>query len=401
VRSLTQPSSAAGAPSGEILLSRTQEIDESLKPVEGATRDLAVAGFRQSISESLRDPAAAVGNRPSIAPLRLAGLADVPPQGACLVYSPATSGVIVAPALDAGSSLLLSGPGTSQALPLVEGQYRLESPPATPFLGPGEYILTGPGGPGFPGFSARVSIGEPVTWQSMSGAQEEVRSEGLDVRWEAPVDGPDWLLLIGRPAAGSGSPAPRPSFACSAAPASGALQVPPAVLANVPESSLGAELTSAWGPEPLAFDTDGPERGALLYAGSERSTLRLGSPHLPGTPVELPDGSEIQAELAATFSERQRGLMNRRSLDPRHGMLFLFESPGNYSFWMLNTLVPLDIVWMDSSGRIVFISANTPPCPASTICPTYGGQQTSQFVLELAAGQAAAHGLAVGDRLRW
>jgi uncharacterized membrane protein (UPF0127 family) len=161
-------------------------------------------------------------------------------------------------------------------------------------------------------------------------------------------------------------------------------------------------LTSAWGPEALAFDTYGPERGALLYAGSERSTLRLGSPHLPSTPVELPDGAEIQAELAATFAERQRGLMNRRSLDPRHGMLFLFESLGNYSFWMLNTLVPLDIVWMDSGGRIVFISANTPPCPPSTTaCPTYGGQQPSQFVLELAAGQAAAHRLAIGDRLRW
>jgi uncharacterized membrane protein (UPF0127 family) len=70
---------------------------------------------------------------------------------------------------------------------------------------------------------------------------------------------------------------------------------------------------------------------------------------------------------------------------------------------MLNTLVPLDIIWLDAQRRIVFISANTPPCAPdqSSACPTYGGGVESQFVLELVAGQAAARALQLGDRLEW
>jgi hypothetical protein len=129
--------------------------------------------------------------------------------------------------------------------------------------------------------------------------------------------------------------------------------------------------------------------------------VRLGQPQLSSSPVALPDGSEVQAELALSFAERQRGLMFRRELPAGRGMLFLFENPGRYGFWMLNTLVPLDIVWLDSERRVVFVSGNTPPCPAGTFCPTYGSEVLAQFVLELAAGQAAAHGLTVGARLDW
>ena len=125
------------------------------------------------------------------------------------------------------------------------------------------------------------------------------------------------------------------------------------------------------------------------------------SRQLPSTPIGLPDGTEVEAELAASFAEEQRGLMFRRELPASQGMLFLFDNPGHYGFWMLNTLVPLDIVWLDSERRVVFVSENTPPCPPGTFCPTYGGEATAQFVLELAAGQAATHGLTLGWRLEW
>jgi uncharacterized membrane protein (UPF0127 family) len=81
-------------------------------------------------------------------------------------------------------------------------------------------------------------------------------------------------------------------------------------------------------------------------------------------------------------------------------MLFLFESAGLYRFWMLNTIIPLDIIWLDSDRRVLFISANTPPCQAQA-CPTYGPDTPSRYVLELGAGEAARRGLRLGDRLAW
>jgi hypothetical protein len=214
------------------------------------------------------------------------------------------------------------------------------------------------------------------------------------------------MLVTGRDAPLPGAdPAARtfPRFVCAASSAAESLVIPPAVLANLPESTATVELTSVWGPQPLEFPTDGPETGSLAYLHAQQSRVRLGDPRLPSTPVRLPSGDDVQAELAATFAERQRGLMFRRVLPSAQGMLFLFENPGRYSFWMFNTLVPLDIIWMDEQRRVVFISENTPPCPPelSTLCPTYGGGEQAQFVLELAAGQAAAYRLSLGDRIEW
>jgi uncharacterized membrane protein (UPF0127 family) len=61
--------------------------------------------------------------------------------------------------------------------------------------------------------------------------------------------------------------------------------------------------------------------------------------------------------------------MFREALPPNAGMLFLFSEPGIHKFWMKNTMIPLDIIWMDSAGKVVFVSANTPQCRADP-CPT-------------------------------
>jgi uncharacterized membrane protein (UPF0127 family) len=95
--------------------------------------------------------------------------------------------------------------------------------------------------------------------------------------------------------------------------------------------------------------------------------------------------------------------MSRTDLPSDRGMLFLFNQPDILTFWMYQTLIPLDIIWTDSSRRIIFISANTPPCTSanSSNCPLYGPQQRSQYVLELAAGAAAQNGLKLEDQLNW
>lgn len=125
--------------------------------------------------------------------------------------------------------------------------------------------------------------------------------------------------------------------------------------------------------------------------------------NLDGVSITLPDGAVIRAEVAGTPEEQQRGLMFRRALAPDRGMLFNFTSYEQRPFWMFQTLIPLDIIWMDPQGVIVEISADTPPCGSTNAvdCPNYGGSVKSQLVLEIAGGQAAAHGLTVGDRIRF
>ena len=119
--------------------------------------------------------------------------------------------------------------------------------------------------------------------------------------------------------------------------------------------------------------------------------------------VRLPDGTTITAETATTPQQQARGLMFRKNLDHNHGMLFIFYDQTPRGFWMYNTLIPLDIIWIDKDRRIVFISENTPPCPSQnpTECPNYGVGIPAQYVLELAAGQAMEHNLKVGEQLNF
>lgn len=95
-----------------------------------------------------------------------------------------------------------------------------------------------------------------------------------------------------------------------------------------------------------------------------------------------------------------RGMMFRDSIAPDRGMLFVHGSPGKYPYWMYQVRIPLDIIWMDLSHRIVEISADTPPCKTqAAACPHYGGNEEAVFVLELGGGMAARYGLRVGDNL--
>jgi uncharacterized membrane protein (UPF0127 family) len=113
--------------------------------------------------------------------------------------------------------------------------------------------------------------------------------------------------------------------------------------------------------------------------------------------VTLPGGQVIQAEVMVDRKDQARGMMFRTSLAPDHGMLFIHQAPGSYAYWMYQTLIPLDIIWMDENKRIVEISADTPPCrTVAHECATYGGHQTAKYVIELAGGMAKKYGLREG-----
>lgn len=121
----------------------------------------------------------------------------------------------------------------------------------------------------------------------------------------------------------------------------------------------------------------------------------------PQVPIcVLPDGAEIRLELADTDSDRVQGLMFRDHLAQDAGMLFVFEREGLWPFWMKDTFIPLDMIWLDSSGTIVDIRPNVQPCRLDP-CPSYWPRSASRAVLEVNAGFASARGLKIGDTLEF
>ncbi len=109
----------------------------------------------------------------------------------------------------------------------------------------------------------------------------------------------------------------------------------------------------------------------------------------------LPDGFTVDLELAVTPQEVADGLMYRPSLPEKRGMLFIFGVDRYPSFWMKNTLIPLDLIFLDSTGSVVDVVAEVPPCAAEP-CPTYSPTKPARAVLEVGAGVAAAHGVGPG-----
>ena len=117
-------------------------------------------------------------------------------------------------------------------------------------------------------------------------------------------------------------------------------------------------------------------------------------------PLTFPNGVVIQVEVTQTPTERATGLMNRQSLPLDRGMLFVFEQPGLHFFWMKNTLLPLDIVWLSHDKRVLHIEENVPPCKKDP-CPAYGPPMKSLYVLEVNAGVAQRQGLSAGMTLKF
>ncbi len=110
-------------------------------------------------------------------------------------------------------------------------------------------------------------------------------------------------------------------------------------------------------------------------------------------------GQVIQLEVAQTPQQQATGLMYRTMLAANRGMLFAFNSPRSVGFWMKNTLIPLDMVFL-RNGEVKAIQPQVPPCKAAP-CPSYGpGPDTLiDQVIELRGGRAAELGLKVGDRI--
>lgn len=101
----------------------------------------------------------------------------------------------------------------------------------------------------------------------------------------------------------------------------------------------------------------------------------------------------IQAEVAQTPDERATGLMFRRTMPANDGMLFAFEEAGTQCFWMKNTLLPLDMIFIGGDRRIVGVVSNAEPLTLTA----RGVEEPSQYVLEIGGGLAARLGIQAGQ----
>lgn len=140
---------------------------------------------------------------------------------------------------------------------------------------------------------------------------------------------------------------------------------------------------------------------AFIYSSIPKSTAPVGPRFTKEGELTISrDGSELaqlDIEFANTPEDIQQGLMYRRSMDEDKGMLFLMPDIDMQSFWMLNTYIPLDIIFVDAEKRIVNIAANTTPHSIDPVKST----GPAKYVLEVNAGYGQRKGLKAGDLLNW
>ncbi len=114
------------------------------------------------------------------------------------------------------------------------------------------------------------------------------------------------------------------------------------------------------------------------------------------TPTVTIGSSTFTVELAQTPTERETGLMNREILADNAGMLFIFEDEHPRTFWMKNTKIPLDMIFIGKNKKITAIIHSAPPCKIDP-CPTYSSIKPAMYVLEINGGEAKTRNFNEGD----
>ena len=138
---------------------------------------------------------------------------------------------------------------------------------------------------------------------------------------------------------------------------------------------------------------------ALLLVGGATLAARVPARAAGEATIEIVSSSSgvhaFRVQLATNDAERERGLMFRKELPEGHGMLFDFETVQPVTFWMHNTYIPLDMIFIRGDGRILRIAENTEPL-STRIIPSNGPVRA---VLEVIGGTARKFGIAPGDRV--
>lgn len=106
----------------------------------------------------------------------------------------------------------------------------------------------------------------------------------------------------------------------------------------------------------------------------------------------------FNVEIADEANERVNGLMGRENLDKDDGMLFIFDKEEVQGFWMKNTLISLDIIWIGSNNEVVYIKKGTIPCVEED-CEIYFSNESALYVLEINAGMVEKFEIKEGDKV--
>ncbi len=134
-------------------------------------------------------------------------------------------------------------------------------------------------------------------------------------------------------------------------------------------------------------------------SGQSRGTQQSPS-GLEVVPLRIRSGQQVHnftVEVARTTEEQASGLMFRESLAPDAGMIFPFPEPRPASFWMKNTLIPLDMIFIREDGSIARIAVNTVPHSLEPV----GVEEPVAAVLEIAGGRSTELGVNEGDQVSW
>lgn len=145
---------------------------------------------------------------------------------------------------------------------------------------------------------------------------------------------------------------------------------------------------------------------ALASAASPKVLTPNPPANIPTSIKEITDSDSINLsfnnksvtlEVARSYNKRQEGLMNRTSLEKNHGMIFIFDKEDPLTFWMMNTLISLDIIYLNKDLQVVSIAKSTKPNQTSEVYPSYA---PAQFVIELNGGWSDENNLKIGDTFK-
>jgi len=159
------------------------------------------------------------------------------------------------------------------------------------------------------------------------------------------------------------------------------------ILTSIPNFGGGKSSKAASIPTPTSTNSPSTRSSTTFTKQGVLNITRKNNP----APLS------IDIEVADTEIKRQQGLMHRRHMEPNHGMLFIMDRLEEQNFFMRNTYISLDIIYLDQDKKVVSIAKNTQTLNDKSI-PSRGD---ALYVLEVVAGYAETHRVAVGDQMDW
>lgn len=147
----------------------------------------------------------------------------------------------------------------------------------------------------------------------------------------------------------------------------------------------------------VACSPNSSEAGAQSTQGAASMHPVSGLPVVPLRIYRAGKTLTFRVELARTAEEQAKGLMFRTAMGPDEGMIFPFDPPRGASFWMRNTVIPLDLIFVGPDGKILNIAANAIPYDETPLVSA----GPVKVVLELNGGRAKELGIVAGDRVEW